>query len=108
VYGRAACRTDVSSKQAGMLLPKPLPNLNNLLTPKKFISCSNHPQKEAEYWILLEDDTLFYCEKCSALLASQGFQVNRINKMGSANQSTGCYMSDESTNKKSERYSEIR
>ena len=93
------------------MTPKPLSSLA-LTTPKKSVFCSNHSQKEAEYQIQLEDDLMYYCERCSALLASQGFQVVRLQyKAGSANQSTGVHLLSPASSSPLEshpRYTEIK
>lgn len=42
-------------------------------------TCQNHKNKDARYRIISDDeDTLFYCEKCSIYLASQGFSVEKL------------------------------
>lgn len=110
VYESKATFRDISPKQRAANL-RPLASMA-LNTPKKFASCNNHPQKEAEYQILLQDDLLYYCERCSALLASQGFQVVRLQqKVGSANQSTGANLLSPNSSSPVEnntRYPEIR
>jgi len=40
--------------------------------------CINDPHKNAKYLINSEEETLYYCEKCAILLASQGFTVLKI------------------------------
>ena len=40
--------------------------------------CINDPQKVAKYMTSSEDETLYYCEKCAILLASQGFAVQKL------------------------------
>ncbi len=43
------------------------------------VTCQNHKNKEARYRIISDDeDTLYYCEKCSIYLASQGFPVEKL------------------------------
>lgn len=41
-------------------------------------TCVNHPKKSAEFNIDIEDECLAYCGRCAAQLASQGFEVNKI------------------------------
>jgi len=42
-------------------------------------TCQNHKNKDARYRIISDDeDTLYYCEKCSIYLASQGFPVEKL------------------------------
>jgi hypothetical protein len=41
--------------------------------------CINDPSKTAKFVAYSDGDTLYYCEKCAILLASQGFSVARIN-----------------------------
>jgi hypothetical protein len=43
--------------------------------------CANHPDKEAEFRITIEGEAMLYCSKCSAHLASQGFSVERLNRL---------------------------
>ena len=43
-----------------------------------FCSNENHPNKKAEYFIHIEDEDMFYCGKCAAQAASQGFTVKTI------------------------------
>ena len=40
--------------------------------------CKNHPNKHAEFMIDIEDESMMYCERCAAQLASQGFEVHKI------------------------------
>lgn len=40
--------------------------------------CANHPEKEAEFKIIIEGEVMQYCAKCSAHLASQGFPVEKL------------------------------
>lgn len=42
--------------------------------------CSNetHLQKKADYYIRIEGEDMYYCEKCATQAASQGFTVKRI------------------------------
>ncbi len=44
--------------------------------------CQNHQDKPALFTLISEDiqEQLNYCEKCSILLASQGFNVAKIKK----------------------------
>jgi hypothetical protein len=54
-----------------------------LISPKltrKLIQqeCVNHPEREAEFRITISGETLVYCERCAAQLASQGFKVERV------------------------------
>lgn len=41
--------------------------------------CANHPEKEAEFRITIEGESMLYCAKCSAHLASQGFTLEKLN-----------------------------
>jgi hypothetical protein len=41
--------------------------------------CINDPHKIAKYLAYSEDESLYYCEKCAILLASQGFTVMKMN-----------------------------
>lgn len=41
-------------------------------------SCQNHESKPAQFRVLTEGDIMFYCERCAISLASQGFNVCRI------------------------------
>lgn len=55
------------------------PSERNTSAPVSGVVCQNHKAKEAKYRIVSEDDdTLFYCEKCSIFLASQGFAVEKL------------------------------
>lgn len=40
--------------------------------------CQNHDTKPAQFRVLTEGDTMFYCERCAISLASQGFNVCRM------------------------------
>ena len=40
--------------------------------------CENHKAKEAKYFVLSEEERIFYCEKCAISLASQGFKVSKM------------------------------
>ena len=78
-----------------------------MITPIKKEPCINHSSKDAEYEILIDGDLLYYCEKCSAMLASQGFQVNKMHKRANlSDQSTGGGRSSYEENP--ERYNEIQ
>jgi hypothetical protein len=46
------------------------------------MDCTNHPNKVAKYYVESDEETLFYCEKCAILLASQGFKVAKMNESG--------------------------
>lgn len=46
--------------------------------------CANHPDKEPEFRIIIEGEAMLYCSKCSAHLASQGFPVERLSRLGAA------------------------
>lgn len=41
--------------------------------------CINDPHKVAKYIAYSEEESLYYCEKCAILLASQGFTVMKLN-----------------------------
>ncbi len=41
-------------------------------------NCANHPNKNAEFNIDIEDECIAYCSRCAAQLASQGFSVRKI------------------------------
>ena len=41
--------------------------------------CINDPHKAAKFVTYSEEETLYYCEKCAILLASQGFSVMKLN-----------------------------
>lgn len=41
--------------------------------------CSNHQDREAEFKVVVvHGESMMYCERCAAHLASQGFKVERI------------------------------
>ena len=42
--------------------------------------CINDPHKTAKFIAYSEEESLYYCEKCAILLASQGFTVMRLNE----------------------------
>lgn len=52
-------------------------------------SCVNHPNKIAEFNIEIEDECLSYCGRCAAQLASQGFQVCKIDAPSEKRMDTG-------------------
>ena len=41
--------------------------------------CQNHLGKNAEFVAYIEGDRILYCQKCALNIASNGFEVNRIN-----------------------------
>ena len=41
--------------------------------------CTNEHNKVAKFLTYSEEETLYYCEKCAILLASQGFTVVKLN-----------------------------
>lgn len=44
------------------------------------LRCLNHQNKKIAFEVTdTEGQKMYYCEKCAILLASQGFQVQRIN-----------------------------
>lgn len=45
-------------------------------------TCINDPHKTAKYLTYSEEETLYYCEKCAILLASQGFSVAKLPATG--------------------------
>ena len=53
-------------------------NTNNNAIISDSQMCVNHPNKSAEFNIDIEDECLAYCGRCAAQLASQGFEVNKI------------------------------
>ncbi len=56
-------------------------NLKSTTNRKKLeMDCTNHPNKIAKYFVESDEETLFYCEKCAILLASQGFKVGKMNE----------------------------
>jgi hypothetical protein len=46
--------------------------------PMDWKSCVNHPSKSAEFSIDIDEERLLYCGRCAAQLASQGFEVSRL------------------------------
>ena len=65
------------------------PNINELsignsrTIPKRKVSvqtltCVNHGETEAEFKISIDGESLNYCSKCAAHLASNGFKVERM------------------------------
>ena len=42
------------------------------------VACPNHHDREPEFRITINSETILYCERCAAHLASQGFKVERI------------------------------
>lgn len=42
------------------------------------MECTNHQSKVAKYVVESDEETMFYCEKCAILLASQGFKVSKM------------------------------
>ena len=57
---------------------------NSRTIPKRRVSmqgrgCVNHLDAEAEFRIEIDGESLIYCNKCATHLASNGFQVERIN-----------------------------
>jgi hypothetical protein len=46
--------------------------------------CINDPHKVAKFLAYSEEESLYYCEKCAILLASQGFTVMRLNENSSS------------------------
>lgn len=49
------------------------------------LDCTNHPNKTAKYIVESDEESLFYCEKCAILLASQGFKVCKLGESVSDN-----------------------
>jgi hypothetical protein len=45
---------------------------------KREFMCINEPHKVAKYIAYSEEESLYYCEKCAILLASQGFTVMKL------------------------------
>lgn len=45
---------------------------------KRDFMCINDPHKVAKYLAYSEEESLYYCEKCAILLASQGFTVMKL------------------------------
>ena len=87
-------QTSYSFKEAsGLSLPEPssprekpqsisTTDLNQNLprsSVTKEVMCSNHESKSAQFMISTEDEQLPYCQKCSILLASQGFKLTKLN-----------------------------
>ena len=42
--------------------------------------CENHETKVAKFIVVSDDERMPYCEKCSILLASQGFKLVKIER----------------------------
>lgn len=49
------------------------------MSRKRELMCINDPHKPAKYLAYSEEESLYYCEKCAILLASQGFTVMKLN-----------------------------
>lgn len=49
------------------------------MSRKREVMCINDPHKTAKYLAYSEEESLYYCEKCAILLASQGFTVMKLN-----------------------------
>jgi hypothetical protein len=47
-------------------------------------NCSNHHQKQATHCLQSTEtyEIMYYCEKCSIMLASQGFNILKLNICG--------------------------
>jgi hypothetical protein len=53
-------------------------NLSPRLSQKEASFCLNHPKKSATHCLISDQEKINYCEKCSIMLASQGFDVLKI------------------------------
>ena len=70
-----------------------LSNTNNFKSNESLEHpCFNHPNKKARYRVLTEDseddEEVAYCEKCAILLASRGFEVQKLEEEGNKCQSS--------------------
>ena len=55
--------------------------ISNNPSTSKSLMCENHPTKKGKYNIITDDEDLtdtYFCEKCAILLASRGFEVQKI------------------------------
>ena len=43
--------------------------------------CSNHPNKSADYVIVIEEEDMLYCTVCASKLAHQGFTVVKLDNL---------------------------
>ena len=76
------------SLPAALFNKSPMKNSENssLLSNNNSISahlqCSNHPSKKGKYTVISEElddeEENIYCEKCAILLASRGFEVQKL------------------------------
>jgi hypothetical protein len=58
--------------------PRPQTQASRLDRSERLCSNETHPQKKADFYIRIEGDDMYYCEKCATQAASQGFTVKRI------------------------------
>ena len=56
----------------------PAQNFRTNSMSQAYLSCANHPQKEAVFYTSSEGERLYFCEKCAIKLASQGHSITKV------------------------------